>query len=192
MLSLFAPDVRFYKSGPQDQRRARPETYMADPPPYPGTPRWVKVSGIAVGIVTVLMVVLIHTPAAAIIYTPRAVSTATPQPRAATDDHGTGLRKFALIAHIISSVGLLGSIAGLPGSRRCRIDPPDADRARRLSGDGFACPVRHPSIGIGFAAHRAYSVGRYPVGLVPALLGAGKTLANRYRHHRLVGQDGAD
>lgn len=33
---------------------------MADPPPYPGAPRWVKVSGIAVGVVVLLVVVLIH------------------------------------------------------------------------------------------------------------------------------------
>jgi hypothetical protein len=32
------------------------ETHMADPPPYPGTPRWVKVFGIIV-IVAVLLVV---------------------------------------------------------------------------------------------------------------------------------------
>jgi hypothetical protein len=33
---------------------------MADPPPYPGAPRWVKVSGIVVGILTLLVVILIH------------------------------------------------------------------------------------------------------------------------------------
>jgi hypothetical protein len=32
---------------------------MADRPPYPGTPRWVKVSGIVV-IVLVLLVVVLH------------------------------------------------------------------------------------------------------------------------------------
>ena len=31
---------------------------MADPPPYPGTPRWVKVSGIAVGVLLLLAAVL--------------------------------------------------------------------------------------------------------------------------------------
>ena len=34
---------------------------MADPPPYPGTPRWVRVSGIAVGILVLLIAILIHT-----------------------------------------------------------------------------------------------------------------------------------
>jgi hypothetical protein len=33
---------------------------MPDPLPYPGTPRWVKVSGIAVVVVATLVVVLIH------------------------------------------------------------------------------------------------------------------------------------
>jgi hypothetical protein len=34
---------------------------MTNPPPYPGTPRWVKASGIAAGIVAVLALVLVHT-----------------------------------------------------------------------------------------------------------------------------------
>lgn len=33
---------------------------MADPLPYPGAPRWVKVFGIAVVVVAMLVVVLIH------------------------------------------------------------------------------------------------------------------------------------
>jgi hypothetical protein len=33
---------------------------MADPRSYPGAPRWVKVSGIVVGVVALLLVVLIH------------------------------------------------------------------------------------------------------------------------------------
>jgi hypothetical protein len=33
---------------------------MADPPSNPGTPRWVKVSGVAVGVVALLVVILIH------------------------------------------------------------------------------------------------------------------------------------
>ena len=39
-----------------DSHRRGEETYMADPPPYPGTPRWVKVFGIIV-IALVLLVV---------------------------------------------------------------------------------------------------------------------------------------
>jgi hypothetical protein len=34
---------------------------MADPPPYPGTPRWVKVFGIIVLVVLVLSVILLFT-----------------------------------------------------------------------------------------------------------------------------------
>ena len=34
---------------------------MADPPPYPGTPRWVKVSGIALLIVVLLFFILLFT-----------------------------------------------------------------------------------------------------------------------------------
>jgi len=33
---------------------------MADPPPYPGTPRWVKVSGIVVGVLVLLIAILAH------------------------------------------------------------------------------------------------------------------------------------
>jgi hypothetical protein len=33
---------------------------MADPPPYPGTPRWVKVSGIVVGVLVLLIAILVH------------------------------------------------------------------------------------------------------------------------------------
>jgi hypothetical protein len=40
--------------------RQEEETHMADPLPYPGAPRWVKASGIAVGVVALLVVILIH------------------------------------------------------------------------------------------------------------------------------------
>jgi hypothetical protein len=33
---------------------------MSDPLPYPGAPRWVKVSGIVVGVMALLVVVVIH------------------------------------------------------------------------------------------------------------------------------------
>ncbi len=39
-----------------DERARREETHMANRPPYPGTPRWVKVCGI-IFIVLVLLVV---------------------------------------------------------------------------------------------------------------------------------------
>jgi hypothetical protein len=34
------------------------ETHMANPPPYPGTPRWVKVLGIIVIVVALLLIVV--------------------------------------------------------------------------------------------------------------------------------------
>jgi hypothetical protein len=34
---------------------------MADLPPYPGTPRWVKVSGIIVGVLVVLAIIIVLT-----------------------------------------------------------------------------------------------------------------------------------
>lgn len=34
---------------------------MADLPPYPGTPRWVKVSGIVVGVLVLLVVIVLVT-----------------------------------------------------------------------------------------------------------------------------------
>jgi hypothetical protein len=33
---------------------------MSDPPAYPGAPRWVKMSGIVVGVMALLVVVVIH------------------------------------------------------------------------------------------------------------------------------------
>ena len=33
---------------------------MADPRPYPGAPRWVKASSIVAGVLTLLVVILIH------------------------------------------------------------------------------------------------------------------------------------
>ena len=45
-------------SGRPDDRDAREETRVADRPPYPGAPRWVKVFGI-VAVVLVLVVVVV-------------------------------------------------------------------------------------------------------------------------------------
>ena len=42
----------------ETQPRATEETHMADPPPYPGTPRWVKVSGMVVGVLVLLAIIL--------------------------------------------------------------------------------------------------------------------------------------
>ena len=39
----------------------REETHMAERPPYPGTPRWVKVFGIIALIVILLFVILLFT-----------------------------------------------------------------------------------------------------------------------------------
>jgi hypothetical protein len=35
-------------------------TFMADPTDYPGTPRWVKVSGVVVGVLALLVVIVLH------------------------------------------------------------------------------------------------------------------------------------
>ncbi len=40
-------------------REGQKEWHMADPPAYPGTPRWAKVSGIIGGILVLLVVILI-------------------------------------------------------------------------------------------------------------------------------------
>jgi hypothetical protein len=37
------------------------ETQMADLPPYPGTPRWVKISGIVVGVLVLLVAIVLFT-----------------------------------------------------------------------------------------------------------------------------------
>ena len=42
----------------EKQQRASGETRLTGPPPYPGTPRWVKVSGIVVGVLTLLAVIV--------------------------------------------------------------------------------------------------------------------------------------
>jgi hypothetical protein len=52
-MSLIACHVCFQNSG-------RKETQMADQPSYPGAPRWLKVSAIAIGGAALLLVVLIH------------------------------------------------------------------------------------------------------------------------------------
>jgi hypothetical protein len=33
---------------------------MAGPPPYPGAPRWLKMSAMAVGVSALLLVILVH------------------------------------------------------------------------------------------------------------------------------------
>jgi hypothetical protein len=38
----------------------REEPNVADPSSYPGTPRWLRICGIAVGITGLLLVVLVH------------------------------------------------------------------------------------------------------------------------------------
>jgi hypothetical protein len=34
---------------------------MANQPPYPGTPRWVKISGIVLGVLVLLVVIMLFT-----------------------------------------------------------------------------------------------------------------------------------
>ncbi|RWF78222.1 MAG: hypothetical protein EOS26_06035 [Mesorhizobium sp.] len=41
--------------------RATQETHMADPPDYPGIPRWVKVSGIIVIVLILLVIAALFT-----------------------------------------------------------------------------------------------------------------------------------
>ncbi len=53
VMSLIAYHVRFQNGG-------RKETQMAGQPSYPGAPRWLKVSAIAIGGVALLLFVLIH------------------------------------------------------------------------------------------------------------------------------------
>ncbi|MDR6224028.1 hypothetical protein [Desmospora profundinema] len=40
------------------KRTTDEDKHMADPPPYPGTPRWVKVSGIIVIALVLLLVII--------------------------------------------------------------------------------------------------------------------------------------
>ena len=82
---------------------------MADSPPYPGTPRWVKVFGIIVIILVLLFVILLFTgprwprPWSA---THRRVRTRDATAMTMTPR----LRKFALTAHVTASVGWLGAV----------------------------------------------------------------------------------
>lgn len=46
---------------PRQSRAPEADTHMADRPPYPGTPRWVKVSGIIVVVLILLIAILIFT-----------------------------------------------------------------------------------------------------------------------------------
>jgi hypothetical protein len=43
------------------RRTTEKDTHMADSPPYPGTPRWVKVFGIIALVVVLLFVILMFT-----------------------------------------------------------------------------------------------------------------------------------
>jgi len=46
---------------PRQPRATEEDTHMADPPPYPGIPRWVKVSGIIVIVLVLLIVIIMFT-----------------------------------------------------------------------------------------------------------------------------------
>jgi hypothetical protein len=54
VMSLIACHVCFQNGG------RKSETQMAAQPSYPGAPRWLKVSAIAIGGVALLLIVLIH------------------------------------------------------------------------------------------------------------------------------------
>jgi hypothetical protein len=45
----------------ESQPRATDQALRADPPPYPGTPRWVKVSGFVAGVLVLLVSILFYT-----------------------------------------------------------------------------------------------------------------------------------
>ena len=46
---------------PRQPRAPEEDTHLADRPPYPGTPGWVKVSGIIVIVLVLLVVIIIFT-----------------------------------------------------------------------------------------------------------------------------------
>jgi hypothetical protein len=46
---------------PRQPRATEEDTHMADLPPYPGIPRWVKVSGIIVIVLVLLIVIIMFT-----------------------------------------------------------------------------------------------------------------------------------
>ena len=82
---------------------------MADSPPYPGTPRWVKVFGIIFGVLVLLFVILhVHPwPRWPRPWSPHTVR----RTRGATAMTMTPrLRKFALTAHVTTTVGWLGAV----------------------------------------------------------------------------------
>ena len=66
------------------------ETHMADPPPYPGTPRWVKVFGIVLVVVVLLVVAVMfisggeHGPAR---HTPSGDAGGQALPSGVVEDH---------------------------------------------------------------------------------------------------------
>jgi hypothetical protein len=85
------------------------------------------------------------------------------------------LRKFALTAHVTSSVGWLGTVAGFQGPRDRHGDEQAAgDRTRLLSGHVGDWLVRHRALLPRFADYRAFRLARHAVGFVPALLGPDK------------------
>ena len=43
------------------RRATEEDTHMADRPPYPGTPRWVKVFGIIILVLVLLVVIIVFT-----------------------------------------------------------------------------------------------------------------------------------
>lgn len=55
---------------PRQPRATEEDTHVADRPPYPGTPRWVKVSGIIVIVLVLLVVVVLVAATALGLHTP--------------------------------------------------------------------------------------------------------------------------
>src|SRR3984893_6220572 len=101
----------------------------------------------------------------------------------------SGLRKFTLTAHVTSSVGLLGAIAGFLAFAVVGLTKPGCtDGACRL----VDRPVRHRPVGLRFAVNWDCAVTGHHVWPVSALVGPGETSADHLCHHRLAGQDGSN
>ena len=65
---MSAPDCSLTDSDPVSYHTQRPgsrmaeeeTTHMADQPPYPGGPRWLRIFGIAASAIALLLIALIH------------------------------------------------------------------------------------------------------------------------------------
>jgi len=143
----------------------------------------VKVFGIVVGVVALLLVVLVHVAAATTCHSSVAL-VATGSSEWPLMAMAPRLRKFALTVHVISSVGLLGAIAGFLALAVAGLTSQNDQivRAAYLAMDLIA---RFVILALALASLLTGLIQSVaPVGLVPALLGPGETAANRLCLHR--------